>query len=86
MATIKFRLSSKADKATGQCEVLVRFFHGHLDQYAKTSIFVKPSTWNPKTQRVIIPRVRLLTDEVKRTQVELGNINAKLDAIEKLMN
>lgn len=83
MATLKFRLSSKADKATGQCEVLVRFFHGHLDQYAKTSIFVKPATWNPKTQRVIIPRVRIMTDEVKRTQKELGEINAKLDAVEK---
>lgn len=85
MATLKFRLSSKADKATGQCEVLVRFFHGHLDQYAKTSIFVKPATWNPQTQRVIIPRVRIMTDEVKRTQKELGEINGKLDAIEKLI-
>ena len=85
MATLKFRLSSKADKATGQCEVLVRFFHGHLDQYAKTSIFVKPNTWNPKTQRVIIPRVRIMTDEVKKTQKELGEINAKLDAVEKLI-
>lgn len=85
MATLKFRLSSKADKATGQCEVLVRFFHGHFDQYAKTSIFVKPNTWNPNTQRVIIPRVRIMTDEVKRTQKELGEINAKLDAVEKLI-
>lgn len=85
MATLKFRLSSKADKATGQCEVLVRFFHGHLDQYAKTSIFVKPNTWNPKTQRVIIPRVRIMTDEVKRTQMELGEINSKLDDVEKLI-
>ena len=85
MATLKFRLSSKADKATGQCEVLVRFFHGHFDQYAKTNIFVKPNTWNPNTQRVIIPRVRIMTDEVKRTQKELGEINAKLDAVEKLI-
>lgn len=86
MATLQFRLSSKADKSTGQSEVLVRFFHGHaVDQYAKTSIFVKPSTWNPKTQRVIIPRARLLTDEVKREQMELGDINAKLDAVEKFI-
>ena len=83
MATIRFRLSSKADKLTGQSEVLVRFFHGHFDQYAKTSIFVKPSTWNPKTQRVIIPRVRIMTDEAKSTQKELGEINARLDSLEK---
>ena len=83
MATIKFRLSSRADKATGRCEVLVRFFHGHLDQYAKTNIFVFPDTWNDKTQRAKIPRARLMTDEVKKTQKELGEINAKLDAIEK---
>ncbi len=85
MATLKFRLSSKADKVTGQCEVLVRFFHGHLDQYAKTNIFVSPDTWNDKTQRVKIPRSRLMTDEVKRIQMELGEINAKLDAVEKFI-
>ncbi len=86
MATLKFRLSSHADKVTGLREVHVRFFHGHiLDQYAKTSIFVKPNTWNPKTQRVIIPRARLMTEDVKREQMELGEINSKLDALEKFI-
>ena len=86
MATIKFRLSSKADKATGQCEVLVRFFHGRIDQYAKTNIFVNPSTWNPKRQRVTVPRVRIMTDEAKKLTAELVGINGKLDAVEKLIN
>ncbi len=86
MATIKFRLSTKADKATGQCEVLVRFFHGRIDQYAKTNIFVTPSSWNPTRQRVTVPRVRIMTDEAKRMTAELVGINAKLDAVEKLIN
>ena len=86
MATIKFRLSSKADKATGQCEVLVRFFHGRIDQYAKTNIFVNPPAWNPKRQRVTVPRVRIMTDEAKKLTAELVGINAKLDAVEKLIN
>lgn len=85
MATTKFRLSAKADKVTGQCEVLVRFFHGHIDQYAKTNIFVPPETWNPKRSRVIIPRVRIMSDEAKRTVSELTDINGKLDSLEKFI-
>ena len=84
MATIKFRLSKKADKA-GQCEVLVRFFHGHIDQYAKTNIFVLPDQWNPGTERVIIPRFRVMTDENIKTIVELTDINARIDTVEKLI-
>ena len=69
---------------TGKSQVLVRFYHGRIiDQNAKTNIFVKSGSWNPKTQRVVIPRARLLTDEVKREQMELGDINCKLDAVEK---
>ena len=86
MATIKFRLSSKADKATGQCEVLVRFFHGRIDQYAKTNIFVRPDTWNAKRQRVTVPRFRVMTDEAKRITAELVGINGKLDEVVKLIN
>ena len=86
MATIKFRLSSKADKATGQCEVLVRFFHGRIDQYAKTNIFVRPDTWNPERQRVTVPRFRVMTDEAKRIVAELVSINGKLDEVVELIN
>lgn len=99
MSTVKFRLSSKADKVTGKSEVLVRFFHGHIDQYAKTNIFVKPAPkdkngkekeevgcWDSKTCRVKTGNRRgLLTDEVKREQQELEEINSRLDAIGKLI-
>ena len=83
MATIRFRLSSKADKATGKCEVLVRFYHSHLDLYAKTNVFVFPDTWNEKKQQVKPPRSGLLTDEAKKVRAELEEINFKLGAIKK---
>ena len=83
MATIKFRLSSKADKATGHCEVLVRFFHGRIDQYAKTNIFVDPQRWNPTGERVTIPRVRVMSPEAKQLTTELADINTRLEAIKK---
>ncbi len=86
MATIKFRLSNKADKTTGQCEVLVRFFHGKIDQYGKTNIFVSPNQWNDKDGRVIIPRPRVMTDEAKTIIAELTDANTRLEALKKHIN
>ena len=83
MATIKFRLSSKADKITGQCEVLVRFFHGRIDQYAKTNIFVQPQYWNATAGRVTIPRVRVMSDQAKQLTTELADINARLETVKQ---
>lgn len=45
MATITLRLSTKTDKVTNQHEILMRFRHGKVDQYAKTNIFVHPDNW-----------------------------------------
>ncbi len=86
MATIKFRLSNKADKATGQCEVLVRFFHGHFDQYGKTNIFISPEHWNGKDGRVVIPRPRIMTDDAKATIAELTDASTRLEAVKKHIN
>ncbi|MBR5434153.1 MAG: phage integrase SAM-like domain-containing protein, partial [Bacteroidales bacterium] len=83
MATIRFRLSSKADKSTGQCEVLVRFFHGRFDQYAKTNIFVQPHFWNPTGERVTIPRVRVMSPEAKQLTTELTDINTRLQKVKQ---
>ena len=81
MATIKFRLSSKADKVTGQSEVLVRFFHGRIDQYAKTNIFVDPARWNPAGERVTIPRFRVMSPEAQKLTTDLADINTRLEAV-----
>ena len=86
MATIKFRLSNKADKTTGQCEVLVRFFHGHIDQYGKTNIFISPDHWNGKDGRVVIPRPRIMTVEAKQLIAELTDTATRLEAVKKHIN
>ena len=86
MATVKFRLSSKCDRATGLSEILVRFFHGKIDQYAKTNIFVQPQYWNADRERVTIPRVRVMSPDAKRLTSELTDVNAKLERVKKLIN
>lgn len=85
MATIKFRLSSKADKTTGQSEVLIRFFHGRIDQYAKTNIFVNPERWNPVGERVTVPRFRVMSPEAIRVTAELTDINARLEQVKEFV-
>lgn len=85
MATTQFRLSTKADKTTGQHEVLVRFFHGRIGQYGKTNIFVQPQYWNQDRQRVTIPRVRVMSDEAKQLTSELADINTRLERMEQFI-
>ncbi len=86
MATIKFRLSARADKLSGESEVLVRFFHGKIDQYAKSNIFVNPKYWNKDRERVTIPRARVMSPEAKQLTVELSDINARLEQLSQHLN
>lgn len=87
MASIQFRLSSKSDKSTGLSEVLVRFFHGKaIDQRAKTNIFVRPDYWNQKSQRLTIPRLRVMTLDAKALIQELADINSRLEALKEYIN
>jgi len=86
MATTKFRLSTKADKTSGKREVLVRFFHGHIDQSAKTNVFVLPEYWNPKFERVTIPKARVMSAEAKALAAELTEVNARLEKVRSLIN
>lgn len=86
MATIKFRLSGKTDKANGQSEILVRFFHGRIDQYAKTNIFVQRQYWNAAAGRVTVPRVRVMSVEAKELTTVLVGINTQLEAVKRYVN
>lgn len=86
MATIKFRLSAKSDPAMGKSEILVRFFHGRNDFYAKTNLFVTPSAWNESGQRLTIPKPRIMTQEVKKTIEEYSNINSSLESIKEYIS
>lgn len=85
MATIKFRLSAKTDKSTSKHEVLMRFRHGAIDQYAKTNVFVKEDYWNADNPEspIAIPRFRLMNDEQKQLIAELSSIDEKLKDIQK---
>ena len=61
MATIILSLSTKSDKVTSQREVMIRFFHGkHINQRAKTNVFVHPDYWDDAAQSITIPKWRML--------------------------
>ena len=85
MATIKFRLSAKTDKSTSKHEILMRFRHGAIDQYAKTNVFIIDEYWNDSNPEspVAIPRFRLMTDEQKQLIAELTAIDEALKNIQK---
>lgn len=85
MATIKFRLSSKADKSTGQSEILVRFFHGRIDQSGKTNIFILPKYWNAANERVTVPKARVMSPEAKALAEQLAAANARLAEVRKVI-
>jgi len=81
MATLLYRISAKSDKTTGKCEILVRFFHGNVDQRAKTNIFVPKESWDAKAQRCRIPKIRVMSQENKSEVESLVAINKKLEAL-----
>ena len=81
MATIQLSLSTKADNTTSLHEVLIRFFHGRINQRAKTNVFVHPDYWNGDTQSIVIPHWRLLTNERKQLIKELQSKSDRLNQI-----
>ena len=85
MATIVLSLSAKTDKNTSQHEVLIRFFHGRINQRAKTNIFIQPDYWSDSQQTIVIPNWRLLTDEKKQTIEELQHKSDRLNQIVSLV-
>ena len=86
MATLLYRVSAKVGRITGLTEVLVRFFHGDLDQRAKTNIFIDPSHWDKKAQRNIIPRVRVMSPENKKIVETLSYQNVCLNSLEQFIH
>ena len=85
MATIVLSLSAKTDKVTSQHEVLIRFFHGRINQRAKTNVIVHPDYWSDEQQTIVIPNWRLLTDEKKQIKVELQHKADRLNQIVSLV-
>ncbi len=87
MATIQLSLSSKTDKISGKSEVMVRFFHGHhINQRARTNIFVSPDYWNNEHGCNNIPKTRLMNAEQKRVISELTEQNKRINDIKELIS
>ena len=76
MATINFSLSTK--QVGSKKQVMVRFTHSKINQRAKSGIFVDPTYWDEALQSVVMPRVRLVTDEIQKTITELREVDARL--------
>ena len=63
MANIDLKLSSKEDKVTHRCEILIRFYQGQkIDYRVKSSLFVEPRHFRyfvnrnaSKKQGVVVP-------------------------------
>ena len=87
MATIVLSLSAKSDKVTSQHEVLIRFFHGRINQRAKTNVFVHPDYWNDDEQNIVIPtkKWRTITEERKQIINDLQRKSDSLTAIKSLV-
>ncbi len=83
MATIKFSLSKKVESISGKTEVLVRFFHGKIDQRAKTNIFVIPSYWKADKECNMIPRLRVMDKDSKQLLSDLNGQNTQLSDLKE---
>lgn len=81
MATIVYTLSSKKDKTTGKQEILMRFFHGRLNQRAKTNLFTLAEYWDEKNQCNKIPKIRFMSEEKTILVKNLQQVNKDLEDI-----
>ena len=81
MANIVYSLSSKKDKRTGKQEILVRLYHGRINQRGKTGIFGSAEYWDKEKQHFIIPKVRVLTPEKKQLITELQSLNSEIESL-----
>lgn len=76
MATIYFSLSTK--QVGRKKQVMVRFTHSKINQRAKSGIFVDPTYWDDTLQSIVMPRVRLMNDEMQKVVTELREADARL--------
>lgn len=83
MAKVVFSLSAKTDIVTSQHEVLIRFYHGRINQRAKTNVFVCPEYWSDEHQSIIVPNWRIHTIERMDRKKELQEKRDKLNSISK---
>lgn len=81
MATITYSISPKVDKILGKQEILVRFYHGRLNQRGKTGIFTLSEYWDEVNQCNRIPKIRVMSQDKLILVKELEKINSQLKSL-----
>ena len=76
MATVYFSLSAKL--IGGKKQVMVRFGGTGFNQRAKSGIYVNPTYWDDLTQGIVIPKPRLMSEEMVTTIKELRALDSQL--------
>lgn len=85
MANIVYSLSAKKDKGTGKQEILVRLYHGKINQRGKTGIFGYAEYWDTSKQHFIIPQIRVMTPEKKTLISELQALNSEIESLSSFL-
>ena len=83
MASIYFSLSTKI--FGGKKQVMVRFGATKVNQRAKSGLFVNPSYWDDATMSVVIPKPRLMTDELREIITELREVDSTLRKLQQFI-
>ena len=81
MANIVYSLSTKIDKQSGKQEILVRLYHGKINQRGKTGIYGSAEYWDAEKQHFIIPKIRVVTPEKKALISELQSLNSEIESL-----
>ena len=85
MATILYSLSAKEDKVLAKNEVLVRFFHGRINQRGKTRIFIPKDSWDQESQHIRVPKIRVMSPEKMAAVKELEEQNGRLKELSQFI-
>lgn len=85
MATILYSLSAKEDKVLAKNEVLVRFFHGRINQRGKTRIFIPKDSWDQESQHIRIPKIRVMSPEKMAAVKELEEQSGRLKELSQFI-
>lgn len=81
MARISLHLSKRTDKTTNMREIMMRFYHGKINQRCGTHIWVPAELWDERKQELTLPKWRNMTPERKKTKRELAMLTSSLSDV-----
>lgn len=85
MATITFSISPKVDKILGKQEILVRFYHGRINQRGKSRIYTLSEYWDDEIQSNKIPKIRVMSQDKLALVKELEQMNGQLKSLSEFI-